>query len=46
MTTYKVIRYYENQDRPQKVVLMGLTLQQAQAHCRHGDGWFDEYKEE
>ena len=50
MTTYKIIRFYQDFDRDSKVVVRGLTLDQAQAHCRredtHGDGWFDGYEEE
>ena len=47
-TTYKIIRFY--QDRPDRTIATGLTLEEAQAHCRrddtHGDGWFDGYDEE
>ena len=50
MKTYKVIRMYRDWDRPSKVVLTGLSLAEAQAHCRRddtrGDGWFDGYEEE
>jgi hypothetical protein len=50
MTTYKVIRFYQDWDRDSKVVVRGLTLEQAQAHCTredtHGDGWFDGYEAE
>lgn len=48
--TYKVVRMYRDWDRPSKVILTGLTLQEAKAHCRrddtHGDGWFDGYEKE
>jgi hypothetical protein len=33
-----------------KVIKTGLTLEEAQEHCRrddtHGDGWFDGYESE
>lgn len=49
-TTYKVIRFYKDWDRASKVILTGLTLDEAQAHCRRedtrGDDWFDGYEEE
>lgn len=49
MPTYKIIRFYQD-DRPSKTVKRGLTLDEAQAHCRredtHGEGWFDGYDEE
>ena len=45
MTTYRVIRF--RRDGDPEPVLHGLTLAEAQAHCRredtHGDGWFDGY---
>lgn len=45
---YKIIRFrYEDNNT---VVKRGLTLEEAQAHCRRddtrGDGWFDGYEEE
>lgn len=49
MTTYMIIRFYAD-DRPSEILVRGLTLEQAQAHCQrddtHGDGWFDGYDEE
>ena len=49
--TYKIVRFWR--DDPVKngeVIVRGLTLEQAQAHCQrddtHGDGWFDGYDEE
>jgi hypothetical protein len=35
MTTYKIVRFYMNHGK--RVVLRGLTLEQAQAHCSHPD---------
>lgn len=49
MTTYKIVRFFRDIDR-RRVIATGLTLEQAQAHCRrddtHGDGWFDGYDKE
>lgn len=46
--TYKIVRHRQNDNN--EVVRTGLTLDEAQAHCRdedtHGDGWFDGYTEE
>lgn len=48
MTTYKILRFDLHQ--PTRVIATGLSLEEAQAHCRdehtHGDGWFDGYTEE
>lgn len=46
--TYKIVRF--NFQGENEVIVRGLTLAQAQAHCKrddtHGDGWFDGYEEE
>lgn len=46
--TYKIVRHRLHGNNV--VVERGLTLDQAQAHCRredtHGDGWFDGYDQE
>ena len=48
--TYMIIRFYRDDDRDKQILVRGLTLEQAQAHCRRddtkGDGWFDGYEEE
>jgi hypothetical protein len=48
MKTYKIISFYFSGSN--KIVKKGLTLEDAQAHCRrddtHGDGWFDGYESE
>ena len=48
MATYKIIRFRLN--GPSDTRETGLTLEEAQAHCRredtHGPGWFDGYDEE
>ena len=46
--SYKILRFrFEGKTR---VIKRGLTLQEAQEHCRDpktsGDGWFDGYREE
>jgi hypothetical protein len=46
--TYKIVRFRLHADK--EVVVRGLTLEQAQAHCNRddtqGEGWFDGYYEE
>jgi hypothetical protein len=48
MTTYKIVRFFFNEDSEDRET--GLTLEEAQEHCQrddtHGDGWFDGYTEE
>ena len=53
MTTYKIIRFYrdENHSDNKKVILTGLTEEEAQEHCQREDTrekgvWFDGYTEE
>lgn len=50
MTTYKVIRFYRDWDRQSKVILTGLTFEEAQEHCKREDTstdeWFDGYESE
>lgn len=48
---YSIVRLYRpDLDRPARIIKRGLTLQEAQEHCRRedtrGDGWFDGYEEE
>ena len=33
MTTYKIVRFYQDDDSDDEVIATGLTLEQAQAHC-------------
>lgn len=48
MNTYSIVRFRQGEGRT--VVATGLTLEEAQAHCRaegsHGPGWFDGYTRE
>lgn len=34
MSTYRIVRMYQNAYIPSRVVKRGLTLEEAQAHCR------------
>lgn len=34
MTTYRIVRKYQNDNEPEVEVETGLTLQQAQAYCK------------
>jgi len=47
---YKIVRFYRDAQRSPYTISKGLTLQEAQAHCRRedtrGEGWFDGYTEE
>lgn len=49
ISTYSIIRFFAD-DRPNEVIVRGLTLEQAQAHCgradTHGSDWFDGYTRE
>lgn len=31
--TYKIVRFYQRDTKPNRVITRGLTLEQAQAHC-------------
>ena len=50
--TYKIFRsFHPSLDREKEIIKTGLTLEEAQKHCRdprtHKDGvWFDGYTEE
>jgi len=48
--TYKVIRFYQDVNRENEVVLEGLTLEAAQDHCEdpgtRGHDWFDGWTKE
>ena len=52
MNTYKIVRFFHpSQDRSNRTMQKGLTLEQAQAHCKNPatrkDGvYFDGYTEE
>tara|TARA_Y100001937_G_C6969480_1_gene262596 strand:- start:8 stop:166 length:159 start_codon:yes stop_codon:yes gene_type:complete len=50
---YKIVRFYRDENHPdnKKVILRGLTEEEAQAHCQREDThergvWFDGYTEE
>ena len=49
--TYSIIRFYKERHKPSRVIKRGLTLEQAQAHCRNPSTqkegeWFDGYESE
>ncbi len=51
--TYKIVRFYADDGHPdnRKVIERGLSLEEAQAHCKRKDTseagvWFDGYEEE
>lgn len=51
METYKIVRFFKEEGKRKKTILNGLTLEQAQAHCKNPktkkEGvWFDGYEEE
>jgi len=50
MATYKIERFYSDGRRSKKTIKKGLTLKQAQTHCRRkdtrGKTWFDGYTKE
>jgi hypothetical protein len=50
MITYKITRFYLDDNKESEVVRTGLTLEQARKHCQSpsskGDDWFDGYTKE
>ena len=49
--TYKILRFYRDDDIATEVIKTGLTLDEAQEHCNREDThvkgvWFDEYDSE
>ena len=48
--TYKIVRYYQDRRKSPRKIKGGLTLKQAQTHCRspktRGKDWFDGYTKE
>ncbi len=53
MTTYKIVRFYQDTDHNGhgRIIDTGLTLEEAQEHCQSEDTheagvWFDGYTEE
>ena len=49
-TTYEIRRFFKDPDKDYEVILDGLTLEEAQAHCErentHTEEWFDGYSAE
>ena len=31
---YKIVRMYQDRDKPSRTIMTGLTLEEAQKHCR------------
>lgn len=50
MTTYKIVRFYQEDETPNREIAHGLTLEEAQDWCNdpdtRGDGFFDGYYRE
>jgi hypothetical protein len=48
--TYEIRRFFREDGKPYEVVVRGLTLAQAQAHCQRwdsrGQDWFDGFAQE
>jgi hypothetical protein len=51
MTTYKIVRFFSKAGKKSRVIKTGLTLEEAQKHCKDpktskpGE-WFDGYEKE
>lgn len=50
MKTYKIIRYYRDENKSSELIVEGLSLEEAKEHCNspetEGDDWFDGFCEE
>jgi len=56
MQTYKIIKFYKDINKKGKVIMRGLSLEEAQAHCKREDThkrdtdnniiWFHGYEKE
>lgn len=50
MSKYKIVRFYQDDNKPSEIIKTGLTLEQAQKHCQDpstsGDGWFDGFEDQ
>jgi len=50
MKTYKIVRFFFEDDKPSEIIKEGLTREEAKEHCNdpetQGDGWFDGFEEE
>lgn len=50
MTTYRIVRFYRDLETPNETIETGLTLKEAQAHCKDPttstEEYFDGYDEE
>jgi len=50
MKTYKIVRFYKDEDKESEIIKEGLTMEEAKEHCSspdtEGDGWFDGFEEE
>jgi hypothetical protein len=48
--SYKIVRFFRQDEKPHKVIEAGLTLEEAKKHCNQprtkGNGWFEGYTEE
>jgi len=48
--TYKIIRFFKDDNIPSRIIREGLTLQEAREHCQdeetRGENFFDGYEEE
>lgn len=46
---YDIVRFYADDNKPSEVIERGVSLEEAQLHCKridtHGDGWFDGYRD-
>ena len=47
---YKIIRFYKDENKSNRTIKRGLTLEEAQKHCNDdktkGIDWFDGYTDE